>query len=108
MRRCSVFHRLGDVTLSNPPFRVANPCDAQFRPKSAGRGRLPTISAKPVGVGAACHEWIQTDEQSSLLMHIAAMESSAIKVPWDLEEFVSETLRQILGGFLQGSEPLFW
>jgi hypothetical protein len=22
MRRCSVFHRLGDVTLSNPPFRV--------------------------------------------------------------------------------------
>jgi hypothetical protein len=40
-----------------------------------------TISAKPDGVAAASQRWIQKDEQSGLLTHIAAMESVSLCVP---------------------------
>jgi hypothetical protein len=37
-----------------------------------------TISAKPVGVGAASQYWIFTVEQFSLLMHIAATVNASL------------------------------
>jgi len=39
-----------------------------------------TISAKPVGVGAASQPWIPTGERSSLLTHIATTERVSLCV----------------------------
>jgi hypothetical protein len=43
--------------------------------------RLLTISARPVGVGAASQLWILRGGQSGLLMPIVAMESISLSMP---------------------------
>jgi hypothetical protein len=47
---------------------------------ASGRESSLTISAKPVGVGAACQRLIPTGEQSSLLTRIATMENALLCV----------------------------
>jgi hypothetical protein len=44
---------------------------SRFQAREVLGNHRPTISAKPVGVGAALQLWIATGEQSLLLMHIA-------------------------------------
>ena len=46
-----------------------------------GAKKAPTISRKPVGVGATCQRLIPTGEQSGLQTHIAVTESGSLGTP---------------------------